>query len=286
MKIYLGTANFLKRYGYKDSQLSRLRIKKILDFFYKKKFNLIDTALKYDNFLRYNEFFKLKNFKISTKINVKKKSSSTHKYFEHIENRILEKLKKNNIKKFDNLFIHNFDSLKKDEIIISHKYLKKMKNKGLFNKLGVSIYDISSLKKIKYLKSLKIVQAPINCADQRFLSKNVLLYLKKRKISLQARSIFLQGVLLDDLKKLRNKKFIDKKFLLSFNKWCEINKISKLYGCLNFIKSQPIIKEIVLGVESVEQLKEIIKSMKQKKTIDYPKDLLSKKSEFIDPRKW
>ena len=62
--------------------------------------------------------------------------------------------------------------------------------------------------------------------------------------------------------------------------------LNTIYKLPSKIKSQPIIKEIVLGVESVEQLKEIIKSMKQKKTIDYPKDLLSKKSEFIDPRKW
>ena len=286
MKIYLGTANFLKRYSYKNIYLNRFKIKKILDFFYKNKFNLIDTAFKYDNFLNYNKFLRLKNFKISTKIYIKNKTSSIHKYFEHIENKLVEKLEKNNINKFDNLFIHNFDILKKDEIIVSNKYLRKMKNKGIFNNLGVSIYDISSLKKIRYLKSLEIIQAPINCADQRFLSKKVILLLKKRKISLQARSIFLQGVLLDDLNKLKNNKFVDKKFLLSFNRWCKKNKISKLNGCINFIKSQPIIKEVVLGVENVEQLKDIVKNMKQKKTIDYPKNLMSKKSKFIDPRKW
>ena len=52
----------------------------------------------------------------------------------------------------------------------------------------------------------------------------------------QARSVFLQGLLLQNLDRIQSKPYIDKKFFYDFENWIKENRISKLQACLNFIQ--------------------------------------------------
>ena len=66
--------------------------------------------------------------------------------------------------------------------------LKKRSDK----KIGISIYSEKEIvRTLKFFKP-KIIQFPINIFNQNVLSKKMINFLKK-KIVLQARSIFLQG---------------------------------------------------------------------------------------------
>ena len=286
MKISIGTANFLKNYSYKNTFLGVKSLKKIFSLLIKKKLNLIDTSFNYDRFLTSKNFKNLKKFKISTKLALDKKKIFNLKYFEKVEQILHKKIIKGKIKYFDTFFIHNFDELNISEVKQSNRFLNKMKDKGIIKKIGVSFYDKSSMKKLKYLSNLKIIQVPINVANKQFLSKDVSNYLKKNNIILQARSIFLQGILTDDFENIKRKKFIDRKFLTKIDYWCKKNNLTKLKFCINFIKSQKTINEIVVGIENTEELNEIIKVFNEKKIFDYPKNLMSKNKKFIDPRKW
>ena len=125
------------------------------------------------------------------------------------------------IKKFENLFIHNFDQLDRHDLKVLEPLFLSLKSKRLINNIGVSVYDTRSLKKIRNFNFVNLVQAPINLFDRRFTEKKILNFLKKRKIKLQARSIFLQGKLLDNLKKAsykKNKIFKDYYYWLSKKK--------------------------------------------------------------------
>ena len=86
--------------------------------------------------------------------------------------------------------------------------------------------------------------------------------------------------------KISKEKSLLIKNLTKIDYWCKKNNLTKLKFCLNFIKSQKSINEIVVGVENTEQLSEIIKVLNQKKIFIYPKNLMSKNKIFIDPRKW
>ena len=72
--------------------------------------------------------------------------------------------------------------------------------------LGISVYSPSEAQKAYKLFRFKSMQVPVNIFDQRFLSKTMLRFFKKNNIQFCARSIYLQGVL------LQNKKFINKNF--------------------------------------------------------------------------
>ena len=67
--------------------------------------------------------------------------------------------------------------------------------------------------------------------------------------------------------------------------WCNLNKISRLEACLNFIKSINEVNILTFGINSPDELIEILDILKKKKNIAFI-DFSTKKLEIIDPRKW
>ena len=109
-----------------------------------------------------------------------------------------------------------------------------LKKKNYYLKIGVSIYDPKELKKIFNIFKPEIVQFPINIFDQRMLEGNFLNLLKRKKIITQARSIFLQGMLLNINKPQKYK--LNNKFnlkLKEFSAWCYKRNITKLDACID-----------------------------------------------------
>ena len=88
------------------------------------------------------------------------------------------------------------------------------------------MYNPEYLEKIKKEYNLDIVQAPINIVDRRFLSANVKKIIKKKNLLLQARSIFLQGTLLNSDKTMKFFRLKKKNFFDYYN-WCTDNDIEK-----------------------------------------------------------
>ena len=91
--------------------------------------------------------------------------------------------------------------------------LKSLKAHKIVNKVGVSVYDLLFLKKALKLWTPDIVQIPVNPFNLEFLSKNFLNSLKRKNITIFARSIFLQGML------VKENKYLSKKFKNNFNSW-------------------------------------------------------------------
>lgn len=156
----------------------------------------------------------------------------------------------------------------------------------MINKIGISIYNENSLKKFSKLDQIDVIQIPLNLCDRRFIKKKYINIFKKKKIEVQARSIFLQGLLLKNFNSIKDKSFIDKNFLINFDEWVKKNQMSKLQACLNFIKYQNDLDSFVIGVENLDQLKEILFFFKSRNNKNYPNKLISKKKIFFDPRKW
>ena len=58
-------------------------------------------------------------------------------------------------------------------------------------------------------------------------------------------------------------KFKNNKFFLEWFKWLKIYDIDKLEACLNFIKKVKYIDKIIIGIDSLDQLKMIEKVYKK-----------------------
>jgi aryl-alcohol dehydrogenase-like predicted oxidoreductase len=286
MKLVIGTANFLKKYTYKDRIVSEKEIIKILNLAYSKKISHLDTAFNYDKFYKLSKKINFKKFKISTKINLSTNQVQKKDFPKKIFSLIKQKTKLFKISNFENLFIHNFDKLNLSDLLLIKKtfiYLKKTK---IIQKIGISIYDKKSINKIKCFDCVDIIQLPINLIDRKFIKKRTINFFKKNKIKIQARSIFLQGLLLDNVSNLKSNKFKRNLTLIKFDEWVKKNKTTSLKACVAFIKNLNYLDSFVIGVENCSQVREIIHLLKSKKKYNYPKNIYTSDKKITDPRTW
>jgi len=130
-----------------------------------------------------------------------------------------------------------------------------------------------------------MIQVPFNILDRRLITKNYLNKIKKKKIQIHVRSIFLQGILLTNIKKMPKKFSKWKNLFKAWYTWLEKNKLSKLQACLNFILSFKQIDVIIFGACSKMQIKQIINAVNQSTKL-YPKNIISNNLQLIDPRQW
>ena len=235
MKLILGTANFLTKYGLDRASLNSEQIYKIFNICETKNIFDIDTAQSYDHFLKLKKI-KFCNYKINTKISLEVKQINKKNYLVEKKMQIKKSIEKYGIIKYHSILIHNFyDFKKKEDFKIIDTFLEEIKNEGLTDHVGASLYEVNELKKINFFHSIDILQIPMNLINRSFTIKD-LLELKKKNILIYARSIFLQGLLLKDIKNLRinfSRHIVFKKLEI----WHKNNDISKLEGCLSYLKS-------------------------------------------------
>jgi aryl-alcohol dehydrogenase-like predicted oxidoreductase len=76
--------------------------------------------------------------------------------------------------------------------------LVELRDSGLVERIGVSVYDRAELDVAGALLPLEIVQLPLNAFDRRFLQDGTLAELQRKGVEIHVRSVFLQGLLLMD----------------------------------------------------------------------------------------
>lgn len=280
-KLVVGTANFGKKYGLLGNRFNKKHFRKILNTLSKNKINFLDTSLEY---YISNKSLNLQKFKIITKIKLPRKKKII--YLKNLKKNLNNHLKKFKLKKFYSVLIHNVEDLENKYGLEALNILKNFKQDRKIDKIGVSIYEIKDLKKVFKVFKPDIIQIPLNIFNQEFFKKNIIRDLKNKKILVQVRSIFLQGLLTQNEKIL--KKFKVKKKLLekisSFKEWCLNNNFSQAEACIYFVKNIKGIDLITIGFNNKDELKQILNYFKNKKKINLKKFKLNKK--YIDPRKW
>lgn len=281
--IVIGTANFGIKYGHKNSKVHKKEIQKIMKFCKKNKISSLDTASSYKNSETIIGKHDLSDCKVYSKI---ARIPNNIKYVEKwIFKEFANSLKKLNLKKLEGIYIHHEQDLLSKNGYKIYRTLIKIKKLGLVKKIGVSIYDFQKLFQIIKLYDIDIAQVPVNLFDRRYNDKNLINLIIKKKIEINIRSIFLQGILLSKKKDVKKK--IIKSDPATFDKWyywLEKNKITSLDACISFIKSLKIVKNVVIGINNVGQLEMILKAFKKKK--NYPINIFSNKEKLIDIRKW
>lgn len=274
-KIILGTASFEPNYGFKKIKISKKKIFEILRFAKKKKL-IIDTSRLYGSSLYY-----LKNLKFSGKRVISKFSKNINICKpEDVEKEFLIDINILNTKKILGYLIHNSNVFFLKDADKYYKNLINLKKKNIIDNIGVSVYSISEAKKILKKFKLDIIQIPINAMNLNSKMFNFLKLAKKKKVKIHARSIFLQGTLVSSIKK---NEYI-KNYNLKLEKILKKKKINKVNYLFNLINSQKLIDKIVIGVENLDQLKELIYLKRSK----FENFLLNKniKNNHIDPRNW
>ena len=277
--LVIGTSNFNQNYGLSNTKLRLKEIQKILNLAKKNKIKFIDTALDYNLTPNFTKKISFKKFKIITKFKLPKNDKKN--FVNNLEQLLIKEIKKFNIKKFHAILIHRSSDLTTiygKQII---KVLNSLKKKKLIQYIGVSIYDFNELKKIPSSFKIDLAQIPINVFDQRFLNKKILKFFKNKKIKLQARSVFLQGGLLNKNKKMQKLG----EYQDNFAKNCKKNLTDPLTASLSFVKNLDQFRYINIGIDNAKQLKTIIKSWNNTKILNF-NEFKIKNLKITDPRKW
>ena len=286
MKIAIGTANFNQKYGVSKSFVSATKsFKKIFKIIKDHKIEYLDTAFNYKHVSELTGKKNINKIKVITKIRLPNKNKLF--FINNLEKIVKLKLLKINSRSFEAILLHNIHDLKSlyaNRLIQKIKLLKKNK---YVRKIGVSIYDPNDLRIVFSKFNPEIVQVPINILDNRIIKSQWFDILKKRRIIIQARSIFLQGLLIKKISLIK-KKNLNKELLIKIKKldsWCKLNKISRLEACLNFVKTVKGINITTIGISSSKELLEILNIIKKNKKIQF-QDFSTSNLKIIDPRKW
>ena len=283
MKLVLGAVQFGKNYGLVNGKkINNYEFKKIEKLILRTDIKFIDTSPNYGSSEKIIGKSNLNKLNIITKIKLPKKNTNDDKW---IKKNIHSSLKKLNVNKIYGVLIHDYKDLLGVRGKNFLKHLYDLKKKNFIQKIGVSIYSPSDLKKIWIFWKPEIVQIPLNVLDQRFLKSGWITTLKKFRTLIFVRSCFLQGLLLSDYRSNPSlRKFY--KILDKFTNWCKLNDISRLQACINFIKIIKNIDYLVIGFNNYSQFIEILKSFNNKKIIKIPNIFTTNKLSIIDPRLW
>lgn len=281
-KIVLGSANINHVYGLNKNEIKGKKFLELMNYVYQKGVKIIDTSPSYKNSEKVIGLSK-KKFEIISKIPKAPKNLKK----DNLKNWIIKKIinsKKKTKKKIYGILVQNAEILlsKNSDIIFSTLF--NLKRKGYFNKIGISIYDFKTLELIIKKFNIDFVQLPYNVLDQRLSNKKIIKIIKKNKVEIHARSIFLQGLL------TANKINLPKnlvKLEIALNKWrnwLKEKNVNPVHACLDFAINNKNIDKLVVGFNSKNNFEDILKFKKTKLNFNSFKLKINQK--LLDPRKW
>ena len=294
-KLCLGTAQFGLDYGVtnKSGKLSQEKISEIVKEAHKEGVIYIDTAQGYGDAetLLGNTNYLKDNFRIINKFSYNGLNNLDKDLIKSWDNNLQKSFRRLRVSKFDSLLIHNSEYLFRKEGNLLINWMESLKERSLVERIGISIYDIGILNKLPF-EFLDIIQIPLSIYDQRFLKSGAINQIKRKGISIHVRSIFLQGLILQNASKWPD--FFSDSFKLHHKEI--VNKLNNkkfnmLEAAICFIYNCPDVESFLVGVTSIQEFKEILKTMKSckkryKEFNNLEINLDWNQSDETDPRLW
>lgn len=271
MKLILGTVQLGLDYGISKKKPTLEQSLEILNYCIKNNINTFDTAQDYGNCEEIISNITGKNMEVITKIKFHSKDSNIINY-ELILEKVKQSLKTLKIKKIFTLLLHSFDDFKSKDLIDN---LSKVRDIGLIKKIGVSVYTVNEAIEVLKDERFTVIQIPFNYLDNQWENKEFKSLIKKRDdVKIHVRSIFLQGILINDFKywpKIKNYNF--EPIYNNISNLCKKYKLKKIELVVGYIKSIKWIDSVLFGVDNIEQLKENIDLYKN--TSELNQDILN-----------
>ena len=285
-KLALGTVQFGLNYGVSNfsGQTNLSEASKIIKLAKEENIDLIDTAISYGVSEKTIGKIGILDFRFVSKL--PSVSNINGDLTIIVEEMIKKSLQRLGIKSLYGLLIHKSQDLLGDSGSKLIHALNQIKAGGLIEKIGVSIYDPSEIDKIINLFKIDIIQAPLNIIDRRLEKSGWLKKLHNKNIEIHTRSTFLQGLLLmqQDQIPMKFNRWTD-----LFDRWfLELKKynLNAAQVCLSYPMSLPEVDRIVIGVNTAEQLKKLIKLSKMKILNHDLSFMISNDNLLINPSNW
>jgi aryl-alcohol dehydrogenase-like predicted oxidoreductase len=267
-------------------QVDRTEIDEIWQVARGANITLLDTAIAYGNSEENIGATESVGFDIVTKLPpLSGAETSVTQWVQSQIKNSLAKLKRNTVY---GLLLHNSADLlasNGDELLAA---LINLKRDGLIKKFGVSIYAPTELDSLySQIPSFRpdIVQTPLNVIDQSIASSGWLTRLSEMNVEIHIRSVFLQGLLLQQ----PNERSVGfnkwSSVFAQFDSWSKAQKTSPLAACLGHVLSYPEVSQVIIGVTSANELKQII-AASASGHVRAPQSLQVTDVDLIQPMNW
>lgn len=285
MKLALGTVQFGLNYGIanRQGQVTLNEASAILNHASVHGIDTLDTAIAYgDSEQRLGEIG-VENWRAVSKLPAV--PDDCRDMPQWVEDSVKESLQRLKVKSLYGLLLHRpLQLLEQDGDRLYHA-LQQLKHDGLVQKIGVSIYDPAELDALFKRYRLDIVQSPFSIFDRRLIDTGWLTRLAEQGAELHVRSVFLQGLLLTTPRE-RPKKFVRWASLWNqWDAWLKEVKLTALQACTRHALSFPEISKVIVGVDSLNQLKEILQAAEGPMP-EVPPELHCTDIELINPARW
>jgi aryl-alcohol dehydrogenase-like predicted oxidoreductase len=283
--LVLGTAQFGLNYGIANhaGQTTPNEARHILRLAASRGVRIVDTAVAYgDSESRLGDIG-LQNWGVISKIPGVPDTTANVRHW--VKESVESSLSRLRIVRLHGLLLHQPEQLLGPAGPALYAALLELKNDGLAQNIGISIYDPSELDELCLRYDFDIVQCPFNVLDRRLIDSGWLYRLREQGTQLHVRSIFLQGLLLMS-RQARPAKFSRWSDLWStWEQWLERSTVTPLQACLNFALSFPEIRHVVLGVDHVRHLQEILAAIGRELPA-VPENLRCRDLDLINPSRW
>ena len=287
-KLAIGTAQFGLDYGVANSEgkAGLSEIEKILTLAQEMGIDTLDTAIAYGDSEANLGKARVETFQVVTKL--PPLPADCVNVGSWIRTQIEGSLGRLKLDRVEAVLLHRSSDIIGTQASAYQAALLDLKNAGLCNAVGVSIYAPADLEAIWQHTSRwrpDLIQAPFNVLDRRLLTSGWLTHLRQSNIRVHTRSAFLQGLLLMPASK-RPAWFAPWTPLLNrWLAWCADHQLSPLQAALQFACAHHSIEKVVVGVDTTTQLREIVQSL----TVPFrapPAEFVSEDLNLIDPSRW
>jgi len=260
MRIGIGSAQFGLNYGINNStgKIPAKGVDQILSLAQKSGIELIDTSPYYGNAESV-----IGSLPSSSAFNIVSKTAAieapliTTEGALIIRDRFMQSLDALDRDHLYGLIIHRAADIRKKGAEHLFNALQSIKDEGLVEKIGVSVYTEEEALIAMDYSELDIIQVPISLFDQSLIRSGALRLFRSKGIEIHARSIFMQGALFLDpqtlplpLRPLQPN--LEKLRAISSAEGMSLNCLA-----LNFIRSIEYIEYCIIGIDSPMHLLEL-----------------------------
>ncbi|MBU2538882.1 MAG: aldo/keto reductase [Proteobacteria bacterium] len=285
MKLALGTVQFGLDYGIANQtgQVTRPEAKKMLQLAAANGIDTLDTAIAYGESETCLGEVGVQDFKVVTKLPPVPVDCTD--ISDWVQEQVLASLDRLGAGAVYGLLLHRSDQLLGGIGKKLYRALQALKDKGVVQKVGISIYSPHELETIPKHVRLDLVQAPFNLIDRRLYTTGWLSRLKNDGVEVHSRSVFLQGLLLMSKVAMPPKFAPWSELWERWFKWLSVYDVSPVQACLAFPLGFPEIDRVVVGADNINQLEQIIGFAGSRPAVELP-DLHCDAEDLVNPSRW
>jgi aryl-alcohol dehydrogenase-like predicted oxidoreductase len=286
MKLALGSVQFGIPYGVanKGGQVSSGEVADILSVARESSIDLLDTAIAYGDSEACLGEIGTKGFKIITKLPALPEGVFDIGVW--LDKQIRASLRRLRVDSIYGLLLHQSQQLVGSTSHLMMRALEQLKVEGVVEKIGISIYTPHELDEVIRNYTIDLVQAPLNVVDQRLVTSGWLQRLYDLGIEIHTRSTFLQGLLLIPRTEIPVK---FERWAHLWDAWHDVlqcNNLAATTACLWYPLNLPQVNRVVVGVDSVVQLRELIAVTQSPPILMDCSTLACDDESLINPTQW